>query len=96
VLTKASDDEQDAQWTIEPGEIEWALRSPDGVERALHAIDAAITAGPKSPPEHFTDRSKLQSTLREFERDETKRLRKETQLPLNAPAPKTICWIEVH
>ena len=46
--------------------------------------------------EAFSERSKLQSVLRKFERDETKKLRKETQLPLDAPSPKTICWIEVR
>lgn len=96
VLTKAHDDDSDADWSLEPGEVEWALWTPDGVERSLHAIDAAIAAGPTDDAETFTDRSTLQATLREFERDETKRLRKETQLPLDAPAPKTICWVEVR
>ncbi len=95
VLTKAHD-EADPEWSIEPGQVEWALRTPDGVVRALHTVDTAITAEPGSPTEKFSERSALQSTLREFERDETKRLRKETQLPLDAPAPKTICWMEVR
>ncbi|MGF0256072.1 helicase-related protein [Rhodococcus erythropolis] len=95
VLTKAHDD-ADPEWSIEPGEVEWALRGPDGVERALHSIDAAIVAEPTTAPAPFSERHALQSTLRGFERDETKRLRKETQLPLDAPAPKTICWIEVR
>jgi hypothetical protein len=95
ILTKPSDDAE-AEWMIEPGEVEWSMRSADGVERALHAIDAAITADPAEKSVVFSDRSKLQAVLREFERDETKRLRKETQLPLDAPAPKTICWMEVQ
>ena len=60
-----------------------------------HAIDAAITAEP-TQGQVFSDRSELHAALREFERDETKRLRKETQLPLDAPTPKTICWMEVR
>ena len=34
--------------------------------------------------------------VREFEREETKQLRKEVQLPLDAPTPETIAWIEVQ
>lgn len=96
VLTKVKDEDAGAKWTIEPGQIEWSLRTTGGVERALQTVDGAITADGKTPAESFTGRSKLLSTLREFERDETKRMRKETQLPLDAPSPKTICWIEVQ
>jgi hypothetical protein len=95
ILTKPTDDAE-SEWTIEPGEVEWALRTADGVERSLHTIEASIEAAPSDKPEAFSDRAKLQAKLREFERDETKRLRKQTQLPLDAPTPKTICWVEVQ
>ena len=75
---------------------EWSLRTPDGVERALHTVDGAIAAKPSTPATAFSNRSKLHASLREFERDETKRLRKETQLPMDAATPKTICWMEVR
>ncbi len=96
VLAKTRDDDAEAEWIIEPGEIEWALRTADGVERRLHTIDAAITADPTTAASTFSDRSGIHSALRELERDETKRLRKATQLPLDAPSPKTICWLEVR
>lgn len=95
LLTKG-DEEAEAEWTIEPGEIEWALRTVDGDERALHTVNAAIAAEASTPATSFSDRSKLHASLREFERDETKRIRKETQLPMDAPTPKTICWMEVR
>ena len=96
MLARTHDDDAAAEWNIEPGEIEWALRTADGVERRLHTIDAAITADPATTVSTFSDRSGVHTALREFERDETKRLRKETQLPLDAPSPKTICWVEVR
>lgn len=96
VLTKASDDNEHSEWLSEPGETEWALRTADGVERSLLNIDAAISAGTETPAEPFSNRSKLQPTLRAFERDETKSFRKQTQLPMDAPVPQTICWIEVQ
>ncbi len=96
VLTKAHEDDTDSAWTIQPGDVEWALRTADGVERVLHRIDAAIVAKPADKIATFSDRSKLQPALREFEREETKRLRKDSQLPLDAPVPKTLCWMEVR
>lgn len=96
VLTKASDDDKEAEWTSVPGEIEWVYRTADGVERGLHAIDEAIFADVSTPIKQFSDRTQLHSSLREFERNETKRLRKEIQLPMDAPTPKTICWMEVR
>ena len=85
-----------AEWTTEPGGIEWSLLTPDGVQRALPAIDGAICADAATPSIPFSDRATIHASLRAFERDETKRLRKETQLPMDAPAPKTICWMEVQ
>lgn len=96
VLTKPRDDDAQAEWTLEPGEVEWGIRTPDGVERNLQTIDAAVTAEPATPATTFSDRSQVRATLREHEREETKRIRKEIQLPLDAPAPKTICWLEVR
>ncbi|MFC3687084.1 helicase-related protein [Aquipuribacter hungaricus] len=96
VLTKAADDDAEPEWTIDRGQVEWSLRTTDRVERSLHSIDSAITAGPTTPTASFSDRTKVQASLRGLERDETKRLRKETQLPMDAPTPKTICWMEVQ
>lgn len=96
VLTKADDAGTEAEWTLEPGQIEWALRTPNGVERALHTVDGSIECAPPTPAAEFSDRSNVHHALREVEREETKRLRKETQLPMDAPTPKTICWMEVR
>lgn len=95
-LTKVTDDDTEAEWTMKHGDIEWSLRTPDGVERGLQTVDEAIAADPSTPAAPFSDRSKAHTALREVERDETKRLRKETQLPMDAPTPKTICWMEVR
>ncbi|QNF95364.1 helicase-related protein [Janibacter sp. YB324] len=96
VLTKGNDDEAEAEWTLDPGEIEWSLRTADGVEHALHTVDGAIEAQVTTPAATFSDRTEVHRVLRELERDETKRLRKQTQLPLDAPTPKTLCWMEVR
>lgn len=94
LLTKQHDDA--AAWTMQPGQVEWALRTPDGVDRRLHSLDKAISSEPSTAAATFSDRSTVHASLRQFERDETKRLRKEIQLPLDAPTPKTICWMEIR
>jgi superfamily II DNA or RNA helicase len=91
-----TDEESEPEWSLDPGRIEWALDVDGGqVERGLLAIDAAISADAGTDSEAFSERSKLQSRLRQFERDETNQLRKETQLPLDAPSPKTLGWLEI-
>ena len=96
VLTKVNDDDPEPSWTIDPGAVEWVLRTPDETERDLHRIDVAISALPAAAPGAFSDKTALLGVLRGFERDETRRLRKETQMPLDAPPTKTLCWIEVR
>lgn len=96
VLTKPHDDAE-PEWTIDPGEVEWALRTSTGDERRLHTIDEAIEADPATVAMTFSDRSKVHTALRKFEVDEKKRLWKSTGLPVSdAPQPETICWIEAR
>ena len=95
VLIKA-DDGSDPVWTMEPGAIEWTLRTPDSDFRgATHGIDGAISSDATTPTATFSDHAALAVALRKLERDETKRLRRDVQLPLDAPTPKTLCWMEV-
>jgi hypothetical protein len=95
VLTKASED-ADSEWSLEPGRVEWSLQGVGGVQRGLLGIDHAIEAALKDKPMNFSERASLRARLRGFERGETMQLRKEIQLPLDAPSPETICWIEVQ
>jgi len=96
VLTKPHDDAE-PEWIIDPGEVEWALRTSTGDERRLHTIDEAIEADPAMVAMTFSDRSKVHTALRKFEVDEKKRLWKSTGLPVSdAPQPETICWIEAR
>jgi hypothetical protein len=94
VLTKTSE-AAEPSWSIEPGRVEWAMKSGDVVEKGLLKIDRSIDAIPDALSAKGGERSELRSQLRGLERDETKQLRKEVQLPLDAPTPETICWIEV-
>ncbi|SFS11374.1 SNF2 family N-terminal domain-containing protein [Agrococcus baldri] len=95
VLAKP-DEHSEAEWNLKPGRVEWALKTTTDVERGLLAIDAAVEAQPNDKAHPFRAKRELLASLRGFERDETKQLRKEVQLPLDAPAPETLAWIEVQ
>lgn len=96
VLTRASEDDPGASWSLESGRIQWALRGPDGDEHGLEALDRIIACEPDIPAVAFSDRAAVATRLRDFERDETKQYRKSVQLPLDAPTPETLCWMEIR
>jgi hypothetical protein len=96
VLTKKHDDDDTSEWTLDPGEVRWALLTPDGVERSLLAVDGAIEAAPTTARTSFGDRSELRKALRDLERGESKQHMKDTQMPMDGPSPRTICWMEVR
>lgn len=95
VLVKPEENAE-PEWSLSPGRIEWVLKTEGGIERGLLAIDAAIEAKPDDKAKPFRAKGGLLASLREFERDETKQLRKDVQLPLDAPTPETLAWIEVQ
>lgn len=93
-LTKERDDDE-LEWRLAPGRVEWALKIDDSVERGPLTIDGAIAAAPDDTRQAFSDHGALHAMLRGFERAETKQLRKDVQLPLDAPTPVTLCWMEI-
>lgn len=93
-LTKETADAE-PEWSLAPGRIEWALNTAEGVLRGALTVDSAIEAAADTSGRPFSDRAQLQKSLREFERAETKQLRKDVQLPLDAPTPVTLCWMEI-
>lgn len=93
-LTK-SDDDNESSWSLTPGRVEWAVKTDEEIERGPLTIDHGIHASVNTPAANFTERGAVRTALREFERAETKRLRKEVQLPLDAPTPETLCWMEI-
>ena len=51
---------------------------------------------PETATRSFGDRSELRKALRDLERGESKQHMKETQMPMDGPSPRTICWMEVR
>jgi superfamily II DNA or RNA helicase len=96
ILAKTDAEAGEPIWSLLPGRVQWSFLSEDGAEHGLETIDALISAKPDTPTARFSDRAALAPRVRDFERDETKRYRKAVQLPLNAPTPETLCWMEVR
>lgn len=89
------DEGSEPVWSLTPGRVEWAMKTGGEVERGMLTIDDAISATAATPRRSFTDRAVVRASLRDFERAETRALRKDVQLPLDAPTPETLCWMEI-
>lgn len=96
VLTRYTEDDIEPQWSMAPGRVQWALLADGEVDRSLLIVDAAIESTQTDNAAPFSDRTALRKSLRAFESAETVLLRKEVQLPLDAPTPKTLCWMELR
>jgi superfamily II DNA or RNA helicase len=91
-------DEPDAEvWTMEHPRIRWVLQAVGGstVLDPL-AIDSAIRSDQQTVAASFGDRQQVARALRGLEAETTREHRKETQAPLDAPLPSTICWMETR
>lgn len=97
VRTRLDEDDETGEWSNDPGRVRWFLGTAGGVVEDLGSIRAAIAAESGESNPGFSDKSEIARVLRALERDMTKKLRKELQMPLNdAPSPETICWMEVR
>lgn len=97
-LIRSEDEDGPGTWSMEPGSIDWSLRTEDReTVTDLGAVDATITATTDTPHAGFSaDREKVRGRLRSLEADRARTYRKDVQLPLDAPPPRTICWMEIR
>jgi SNF2 family DNA or RNA helicase len=97
VLRQGQEGEDDT-WTMHPGRIEWSLSTAgDGDPlRGLARIDGAVRSTDHTPGVVVSDKPAVLRALRAAESSDTKRYRKELRLPLDAPPPETLCWMEVR
>ena len=85
-----------AHWTLQDGRVQWSLHRPDSsVESGLTTIDSAIRSSHDDPRAEFPDRVVTRNALKAAMKAQHLRMMTEVELPLDAPAPKTICWMEV-
>ena len=96
VKDEADGGSETIKWVLDGGPVEWSIATPDGVLRDLIEIDRAVESDPSTHRTESSDRNRTGSALRELEKESSARYLKQVQLPLNAPRPRTICWMDVQ
>ncbi|MHB2029436.1 MAG: DEAD/DEAH box helicase, partial [Acidimicrobiales bacterium] len=90
-------DDSEPVWTLEDGRARWALRHSDGtVTTDLGEIDQAICCEPSTPATAISDRLGVRNLLQNWQSERHLQLMKEVGLPLNAPKPVTVSWMELQ
>lgn len=90
------DDANDVFWTIDGGSVRWALRKPDGeVDTDLPAIDDVIACDKKTKGVPVSDRVLVRGQLASWQAARMQELMKTAGLPLDAPKPLIVCWMEL-
>lgn len=94
VPTHVKTEDGPGYWTLDRPQVVWVLdrdgEQTEGVAEIADLIrsDATIaTLGPTAA---------AAQALRSAEREHAKRYRKDVQLPLDAPAPRTVAWMELR
>jgi hypothetical protein len=96
-IRMASDDGSEPMWTLEDGRARWAFRRQDGeVTTDVAEIDQVICSDPSTPATVISDRLGVRKILRQWQSKRLEQLMKEAGLPLDAPQPVTVCWLEVQ
>ena len=85
------------EWTLEGGSPRWEFVHADG-RRSTDVVEIAraIRCDKHTPTEQVADRGATAADLRLLRESRYRELLKDLQLPLNAPKPFTVCWMQVQ
>jgi hypothetical protein len=96
-IRTAPEDDSEPRWTLANGRALWALRRNDGIVISdVGEIDRAICCEPTSPAIAIGDRLGVRNVLHQWQSERHLQLMKEAGLPLEAPKPVTVCWMEIQ
>jgi hypothetical protein len=85
------------RWSIDDSVPVWSFHPVDGdVTEDVGAVAATARSEPETPRASFSDRGEVRGRLRVAETSLNKGFTKSVSLPLDAPSPKLICWMEVR
>lgn len=91
------DEGKDENWTVDGGTVRWAFRTNAGdVIIDLATIDQAIACEKDTPGVEVSDRVEVRNLLRKFQVARQSELMKATGIPLDAPSPINVCWMELQ
>lgn len=91
--THVKDENGPGYWSLDRPRIEWVLDTGDEHSEALLEIADLIRSEVATPAVPFG--ADVTMRVRGAERDQAKRYRKDVQLPLDGPAPRTVAWMEL-
>lgn len=89
---------ENGAWTVAEGAPRWVLHLPgdDEPRTDVTEIDTAIRCEPDTPSKPLTDPAQARATIVEAAKQRHVELMKTSRLPLDAPRPETICWMEIR
>ncbi len=94
-----SSEESFAVWSNDPGEIEWCYQLADGATleamNDYRAIEQIIRAVPSDASVPVADRSSTRKRLSAVNKTLDNVFVQRTGLPLDAPDPELVCWMEI-
>jgi len=89
------EDDDDVSWTIEGGTARWAFREADGeIVTDIVKIDEMIACNRSESGVSVSDRVAVRNLLKKGQADRRAELMKDNGLPLDAPSPLNVCWLE--
>jgi hypothetical protein len=90
------EDDTEIEWTLAGGTAQWAMRRPNGeVTSNLAEIDEMISCDKSLAGEEVSDRVEIRNLLKKWQQDRRGTLMKDNGLPLDAPGPMNVCWMEL-
>ncbi|GAA1645845.1 helicase-related protein [Microbacterium flavum] len=94
VPTHVKTEDGPGYWTLDRPQVVWVLdrdgEQTEGVTEIADLIRSDATIALVGPT------AAVAQALRAAEREQAKRYRKDVQLPLDAPAPRTVAWMELR
>ena len=86
-----------AEWTLDGGSPRWEFVLENGDRTTdVTQIGKSIRCSSDEPTQVIVDRASTATNLLALRDGRYRELLKDLQLPLNAPKPLTICWMQVQ
>jgi len=91
------EDGDDARWTTDGGTVRWSLKTSEGDEVSdLPTIDGRISCEKGEPSLKVSDRVEVRNLLKNWQKERYAVLMRDIGLPLDAPRPVNVCWMELQ
>jgi SNF2 family DNA or RNA helicase len=91
-----TDDGEVERWSLEDGTPVWSFHTRDGEPLdEVGAIAERVRSEPSTPRVPVSDRDGVRARLKSAQAGLDRSFAKNVNLPLDAPAPRLVCWMEI-